>query len=78
MKKIDHSEKEIALRWINGWKNAEKMIEQERKKRIAESDSSEFIQMTAGLVHSYLVSKGFRDSSGLVEQQHFFRKMNHA
>ena len=72
------TEKEKIKQSIEAWKNAGPVLEEERRKRIREADTRAFIEMTAGMVHAYLARNGSRDSSGLVEQQRYFRKMNRA
>lgn len=74
----DINDKEALKRWVDQWKITGPILEAERRKRIQECKTETFIQNTVGMVDAYLKKNGFRNSTGLVEQQRLFRTLKHA
>ncbi|MEK8022693.1 MAG: hypothetical protein AAB229_02690 [Candidatus Hydrogenedentota bacterium] len=68
-------EKEIILRSIKAWELASVTLEEDRIRRIREADVKGTLDAFDGMVELYLASRPSRTTSGLVEQQAWFRRM---
>lgn len=71
---MDEKEKELMRAWVENWKRAGPILEERRRGEIRASDSREFIALTTGILEFHRDQFTERRTSGLVQQQAFFRK----
>jgi hypothetical protein len=67
-------ERELTLRWIEGWKQAGPVLEELRAAEIREANTVRSMEMLDGLFDHAAKSTPPRESSGLIEQQRIFSR----
>ena len=68
-------EKENILKWINCWKEAGPVLEQERRERIRNTDTALAVNALNDAFESAIAHHPSRKHSGLVEQQRLFSRL---
>jgi len=58
---------------VKAWARARPVLEEERRNAIINADTSRFVALCDGLLK--LAAAPSKEDSGLVEQQHVFRKL---
>jgi len=67
-------ERELARRWVETWKQAGPLLEEERAAEIRATDTVSAMEMLDGMFTHAAQSMPMRESSGLIEQQMIFAR----
>jgi hypothetical protein len=70
---MNKDEEALTRKWIECWRRAGPELERIRRKEIREADTARFVQATAGLLGALKTQLSNRKTSGLVQQQEYFR-----
>ncbi len=76
LKHLSEEEKEQIRERIRAWKDAEPLLEQDKREQIRNADTEAFIRFSAGFVDATLQWLSPRTTSGLIEQQAMFKKFS--
>lgn len=63
------------LKWVNAWKKAGPILQQLRDQQIRDTDTAQALLRLADAFESARMYHSPRRSSGLVEQQAYFRRL---
>jgi hypothetical protein len=61
-------------RWITAWMSASRDLKQLRANDIRHADTRRFVRFSSGMLTQWLRSNSAGISSGLIEQQKYFRQ----
>lgn len=67
--------KEQATAWLKSWKLAGERMEKLRENDIRHADTAQSLIMLSGAFEHARISMPMRRTSGLIEQQRFFKKL---
>ena len=71
---MNKKDNESVRKWIEGWENAAPTLEKLRNEAIRNSDTASSIEQLSDAFDSALLHYPPTNTSGLVEQQHFFSR----
>jgi hypothetical protein len=67
-------ERELTLRWLEGWKQAGPVLEELRAAEIRGADTVRSMEMLDGMFDHAVKTMPQREMSGLIEQQRIFAR----
>lgn len=76
MSTMEKKSKELMLKWVNTWKKAGRELAKIRIDEIRQISTQEALQNLSGAFESARLNSPLRASSGLVEQQAYFKKLH--